>query len=322
MNSLTETETHLLDSLSLPVMILDHELAFLYANKAYLDATHKLWDEIEGVYVFDAFPDTDDRIAAVLPKFKQTLSGATTTLDAQPFQLTLEDGSHKDVVWQATQDPIKTASGEVIGLIQRAEDVTYQFEQEQRTKAISYELSHRVKNIMAVVTSVARITGRNATDVASFVTNFTARLNAMSRTNDLLSKSDWRGLSVHAIFGNELAPYTREDDPAFALSGPKVRLSVDASKDLSMVCHELATNAAKYGCLSKDGGHLAIVWQRTGDQLVIEWRETCSRPIEVTERTGFGTRLFDMLPYATVERDFTPTGLHLKITLDGETVFA
>lgn len=325
MSTLLPDGTRLFDGLSLPVMILDRDLRFVYANAAYLDATHSTFDALDGQYVFDVFPETPERVEAVRSRFERVLQGEITKLDAQPFRVEFEDGSWRDLVWEATQDPLYDEDGNVIGLIQRAADITRQHELEQRNKAIGYELSHRIKNIMAVVGSIARITGRSANDVGTFVQAFTARINSMSRTNDLLAEGEWRGLDVETIFRDELDPYDKsedEDGAVYSLYGPHIRLAIDASKDLSMVSHELATNAAKYGCLSHKGGRLTINWTRTDDCLVIDWREACKKELKAPESTGFGTRLFDMLPYVTVERDFTPTGLHLTIRMDGEKVFA
>lgn len=319
--SLSPRDTRLFDDWSLPVMMLDRDLRFIYANKAYLDAVHKLPGELDGQHVFDAFPESEDRVVSVKRKMLAALDGETTVLEAQPFHIEQEDGEVIESVWQATQDPLRDDEGNIIGLIQRARDITQQYQLEQRNLAIGHELSHRVKNVMAVVSSVARITGRNATNVQSFVKSFTARINAMSRTNDLLARGNWSGLDVAAIFEDELSPFSEAEADAFALTGPRVRLSINSTKDLSMVCHELATNAVKYGCLGKPGGHLSVSWRRKGDRLTIEWRETCPHEIGAVGETGFGTRLFDMLPHVTVERDFTPNGLHLTIRMEGETVF-
>jgi PAS domain S-box-containing protein len=311
----------LLDRSTLPVLILDREFRFRYVNDAYLQTVQRTRAELIGEYVFDAFPETPERVEGVLDYWNRTLNGETTVLDALPFHVEL-DGKMEERFWEATQDPLYGDDGEIIGLIQRTQDITEQHKLEQRNEAIGFELSHRVKNVMAVVSSVARITGRNARDVPSFVKSFTARLNAMSRTNDLLAQRDWVGLSVRTLFEDELSPFKGGDNPAYTLSGDPVRLAIDATKDLSMVCHELATNAAKYGCLGKPGGHLRIGWMREGDTLVIDWQEQCAHTLPEFGEDGFGTRLFDMLPYAKVERRFTPTGLHLTIRMDGEKVFA
>ncbi|MGJ8558879.1 MAG: sensor histidine kinase [Litorimonas sp.] len=314
--------TQLLEGWSLPIMVLDTKLRFIFANDAYLQAVHRTYEDIEGAYIFDVFPDTAERIEPVLSKFQATVNGAVTQLEAQPFQLEVEDGSTKERIWQATQDPLRDAKGTIIGLIQRCQDITHQHQLEQRNEAIGHELSHRIKNSMAVINAVARITARNASNVSEFVKGFTARIDAMSRTNDLLLGNDWTGLDIRAIFKSELDPFEADGHAVYTLNGPNVRLTIDASKTLSMICHELATNALKYGCLKKSGGTLHVHWTRVDDRLIIKWQEHCVHNITASEEVGFGTRLFDMIPHVTVVRDFTPTGLHLTITMDGEMLFA
>lgn len=314
--------TRLFDDLSLPVMILDRKFHFRYVNDAYLEELDRRREELIGEYVFDAFPETPERIESLLEPWRRTLEGEVTSLESLPFKVEWQDGTVEERVWQATQDPIRDEDGKVIGLMQRTQDITERYQLEQRNKAIGYELSHRVKNIMAIVSSVARITGRNASNVNEFVKSFTARLNAMSRTNDLLAEGDWSGLDVRTIFKDELSPFDEADVPVYSLDGKQVKLSVDATKDLSMVAHELATNAVKYGCLGKKGGHLRISWEQNADGLTINWMETCPHVITTTDSIGFGTRLFDMLPYANVTRNFTPYGLHLTIEMEGDKVFA
>ena len=319
-------ETRLFDRLSLPVMILDADQRFVYANDAYLTATHTTLDGILGRKVFDCFPDTPERVAAVEAKFAQTLTtGEKTELDAQPFQLQHSDGTVRDLVWQAVQDPIFDRDGKVVGLVQRAEDISRQHELQKRNEAIGYELNHRVKNIMAVINSIARITARNATSVDDYVKSFTRRLTSISRTNDALARDEWRGLTVKAVLDGELGPYAEDQGRTYSLSGPRVRLSLDATKDLSMVVHELATNAAKYGCLGDESGALDVSWARDGDTLRLDWVERCNHTVAApgeTATTGFGTRLFDMLPYVDVTRDFRPNGLALQITVSGDAAFA
>ena len=325
---LSEETERLLSALSLPVMVLDTQQRFVFANAPYLDATHKTLDELLGQRVFDVFPDTPERMDAVGAKFAHTLAtGETTQLDAQPFKLQFEDGSWRDLVWQATQDAVRDASGAVVGLIQHPQDITRQVELQRRNNAIGIELNHRVKNIMAVVTSIARITSRGVDSVPEFTRSFIDRLSSISRTNESLARGEWRGLTVAEAFQSALQPYG-EDGSVFTLSGPKVRLSLDATKDVAMVAHELATNAVKYGCLSDhqegEGSSLDIRWTMEDGVLRIHWTETCAHPIDIpaTPGRGFGTRLFEMLPYIDVAREFRPEGLALTITVEGEAAFA
>ena len=90
-----------------------------------------------------------------------------------------------------------------------------------------------------------------------------------------------------------------------------------------MVVHELATNAAKYGCLGEKGGSLSVSWTFKDKVLTLNWVERCDTPIAApSETTGFGTRLLDMLPYIEAERDFRSNGLHMTITVTGDSAFS
>ncbi len=320
----TPEQQALIDSVSIPLMVLDRKQRFVYANDSYLAATHSELSELLGRDVFDCFPETEERVAAVRAIFARTLSeGVTTQLDKQPFELEHEDGTVRELVWQATQDPLFDTKGRVVGLIQRAEDITAQHELEKQNEAIKHELQHRVKNIMAVVTSIARITGRNATSVPEFVTNFVDRLRSVARSNLMLAEDSWRGLTVRKILEGELQVYLDEDASAHTINGPRVRLSLQATKDLCMVIHELATNAAKYGCLGEKGGSLLVSWTFKDKILTLTWVERCDVPISAPSgKTGFGTRLLDMLPYIEAERDFQADGLHMTITVTGDTAFS
>ncbi len=321
---LTSDQAALLNGVSLPIMVVDRDLRFVYANAPYLEATHTQLSDLIGRNIFDCFPDTTERIAAVREQFDQTLkNGVTTQLDAQPFKLERQDGSIADVVWQATQDPIRDEKGHVIGMIQRAEDITLRHELRQQNQAIAFELNHRVKNTLAVVSSIARLTSRGAVSVPEFVSQFVDRLKSLAKANTMLAQDDWRGLTVRRILEEELKAFARLDGDTLALTGPDVRLSLEATKDLCMVTHELATNAAKYGALSDRGGTLSIGWQREDNVLDLKWVEHCRTPITKPDGTiGFGTRLLDMLPYIDAKKDFHDHGLQMTITVSGEKAFA
>lgn len=303
-------------------MIVDRNLRFVYANTAYRYATETDETDLLGKYVFDVFPDTAERIKSVTQALETALNGEVSVLDAQPFQLLQDDGSVKDVVWQAIQDPIYDDSGQVTHVLQRAEDITAQSELETRNRAITFELNHRVKNIMSVVLAIARISGRKAKDLSSFMDNFTKRVEAMSRANDRLAHDNWQGLSVEETLLIELSPYGTQTGVKYTLSGPMVKLSTDGAKDLSMVVHELLTNAIKYGCFSPRGGELHVSWYDVDDGLRLDWIESCEKEIAEPEGEGFGSRLFSLLPNVSIERDFRPKGVKLSVHIAAGEAFA
>lgn len=303
-------------------MILDRQLRYVYVNDAYLHATQQTDMSLIGKYVFDVFPDTPERTATVKKAFETALGGSVSVLDAQPFQLVQNDGSVRDVVWQAIHDPIYDEAGHVTHVIQRAEDITAQHKLEARNRAITYELNHRVKNIMSVVLAIARISGRKAKDLSSFMDSFTKRIEAMSRANDRLAHDNWQGLTVEDTLQVELSPYGLRTGVKYTLSGPTVKLSTDGAKDLSMVVHELLTNAIKYGCFSPRGGELHVSWYDVDDGLKVEWIETCDAKIDEPKGDGFGSRLFSLLPNVSIERDFRPKGVKLSVHIAAGEAFA
>ena len=319
---MTHLDTTLLDAISLPYMILDRDLRFTYANSAYLASVKRTREELIGEYVFDAFPETDERVANVKAHFDKTLMGESTSLDAQPFILEHPDGTEETRIWQAVQDPVRNAQGEVTHIVQYAEDITSRVDLESRNQAMTIEINHRVKNLMAVVTAIARISSRTAKDLPSFMTSFTNRIASMAAAHDRLAHDEWRGLTVRQTLTLELEPFAERTGANISYTGPKVKLSIAGTKDLAMVVHELLTNAIKYGCFTSQGGSLDVAWQKTEAGLNIDWIETSHCAVSEPGGKGFGSRLFDMLPHVSVTRDFTPTGLHLSIAIENGEAFA
>jgi PAS domain S-box-containing protein len=189
-------------------------------------------------------------------------------------------------------------------------------------KLLLDELNHRVKNTLATVQSLAAQTIRGAGAQASYRETFEARLIALSKAHDLLTRRSWESAELIEVLTSELAPY-REDDPArIALEGPPVSLVPRAALTLGMVVHELATNALKYGALSVPGGAVTIDWavEPRGQEppiLRLQWLERGGPPVRAPRRRGFGSRLIlrgiatDLDGQAWL--DFEPLGLRARM---------
>lgn len=164
-----------------------------------------------------------------------------------------------------------------------------------RQEVMINELNHRVKNTLAMIQSLARQSFSTASPVA--LATFTERLVALSRAHDLLTERTWLNADLGDIVDRTLTPYGERA----RYSGPPFSLSPNSAVTMSMVLHELATNAAKYGALQAPGGMVEVIWTLDGDHsLTLVWRERGGPEVSPPEHDGFGSRLIT----ASVEHEF------------------
>jgi two-component sensor histidine kinase len=163
-----------------------------------------------------------------------------------------------------------------------------------RQQLMIHELNHRVKNTLATVQSLAwHSLGRSQAEPRAKV--FTERLLALSKAHDLLSERVWENAELAQVVSRTLEPHGSRAQA----KGPAVLLSPKAAVTISMLLHELATNAAKYGALSVPEGRLDVAWALAAGELRLDWREQGGPPVAPPQQAGFGSRLIR----TTVERD-------------------
>ena len=153
-------------------------------------------------------------------------------------------------------------------------DVTERKRAEEHQRMLHAELDHRVKNVLATVSAIITQTPKAGSSLDDFVSALDDRIKSLARTHELLSHNRWHGVSLEEIVRRELAPYAAANTE---IDGPRVTLRAEAAQAVAMVFHELATNSAKYGAFSKQGGRLLLQWRwlRNGSRgrLAIEWQE-------------------------------------------------
>jgi two-component sensor histidine kinase len=165
---------------------------------------------------------------------------------------------------------------------------------EARLKLLVDELNHRVKNTLATVQSIATQVLHGTPVNQEAREAIEARLMALSRSHNLLTREKWEAASLVDVAGQALAPFRREGSTArFTLEGMPLRLPPKHALALGMAFHELATNAAKYGALSNDTGHVRLAWTVGGGRLRLAWREHGGPPVQPPARRGFGSRLIE-----------------------------
>jgi two-component sensor histidine kinase/CheY-like chemotaxis protein len=142
---------------------------------------------------------------------------------------------------------------------------------------------------MAIVQSFIRLT--KADNVGDYANIIEGRIKALSRAHAILSDSRWQGADLAKLVDEELAPYRSASDDRISVAGPHVVLDPTTAQTLALALHELATNGAKYGALSRASGRLAIKWHVRKDAIMIDWRESGGPPTHAPRKTGFGTRI-------------------------------
>lgn len=308
----------LLKDLTVPVMVLDSDLKFVFANDNYCKAVQRKPMQLLGEYIFTAFPDAPERVEEVKAKFLAVLDGQTTYLNEQPFLLETKDGVWTERVWKTVQQPYRDKDGKVTHMVQYAEDVTDQIVIRNQRDAVSAELDHRVKNMLTVIEAMAMLGADTATSVEEYVESFSDRLAAISRNFTQLSESKWTGLSIRKLLVSELSQLVQLPQPSIKLQGPDIVLTLKATKDASMLIHELATNAAKHGFLSQPLGQLDVSWYSTNTDLVVHWKESGVGGVREPEKKGFGSKLITLFPNISVDRTFNEDGIDfiLKVPLE------
>jgi two-component sensor histidine kinase len=174
-------------------------------------------------------------------------------------------------------------------------DISDLVKADEGQRVLINELNHRVKNMLATVQSIAMQTQRSTPD--AFAERFEARLMALSRAHDLLTRRQWTGVGLRELLDQAFAPFAAEADPPIRMAGPDPMLSARAGLALGMVMHELATNAAKYGALSSPAGHVNLSWslenKQEADWLVLNWVESGGPTVSEPGRRGLGSRLIE-----------------------------
>ena len=186
-------------------------------------------------------------------------------------------------------------------------DVTERKRTEEQLRILIGELDHRVKNALATVNAVISRTQDATGDAAGFVAALRGRIQSMAATHQLLSHHLWNGVPLSELIQRELIPYATGTNTA--IEGTEVTLSAKAGQALSMVLHELATNAAKHGALSVHDGRVSVRWQRrvngnASPGIGIEWQETGGPSVRPPNTSGYGMEVIhDLIPY---ELECTP----------------
>ncbi|WP_210496826.1 sensor histidine kinase [Microvirga antarctica] len=285
-------------------------------------------DGLRSLPIDEAFervhPDDRDAVRA---RMEAALAPGSNGVYEVEYRTVLQDGS---VRWTRSNGRViyvdDCPERRVAGLSGVIGDVTHRRSVAEAQELLMRELSHRVKNLFAIANGMVSMTARTAKDTKEMATALRGRLSALARAHELAqpltvgAPSTGARASLSQLIDAVLAPYVEAGGSQVIAAGPPVSVGSNTTTSLALVLHELATNAAKYGCLSRPEGHLTIRWTETETGVDLIWEETGGPPLEGAPTfEGFGTQLalrsVSGQLGGSLERDWRPDGLHLHMIL-------
>ncbi len=206
-----------------------------------------------------------------------------------------------EIVWLSARGRfLYDEQGKPVRMLGALIDTTQRRREEEWQRLLVAELQHRVRNLIGMVRSVARLSAPSHRHVDEYVDHLIGRLQAMGRTQSTLTRSPGRSVDLAELVREELLVHAVQDEKCH-VAGPEVALSPHAAEIVTLAIHELATNSIKYGALG-DTGYIRIVWSREQKDgkpwLALRWQETAPVRKTKTTRKGFGRKLIEeRVPY-------------------------
>lgn len=194
-------------------------------------------------------------------------------------------------------------------------DISERRQAARRQETLIGELNHRVKNMLAVIASIASRSASEAPDFESFSQSFTGRIASLGRAHDILTASIWEPAPLASLVELLIEPYRA--DGRFSLTGDATALQPPQLMAMSMILHELLTNALKYGALAAPQGQIAIEWAAAEGRLTFAWTESGVAGLIPPTHRGFGSKLIELSAGhdlgGTVEQHWNSDGVAYRI---------
>ena len=211
--------------------------------------------------------------------------------------------------------PLFDERGELTGAVNMLVDITDQKKREEHVEFVMHELSHRSKNLLTIVHSLAQRTIRNSNSLSEFENKFLPRIQALARTHDILVENKWEGANIREVITGELRSFG--DDAIFkraTVRGSDIVVKPSVAQNVNLAVHELLTNAMKYGALSGESGSIEVEWthEPATNLLRLSWTESGGAPAGPRPtHKGFGTQLLETI-FSEQSFNYAPGGVHFK----------
>ncbi len=267
-------------------------------------------------------PDDQERAWA---KWRHSL--ATGDPYEVEYRLRHHSGEYRWTIGRAM--PIRDEAGKIIRWLGTCTDIDDAKRQAEHNEILSRELSHRIKNIFAVIVGLVSLSSRTHPEATAFASNLRQRIAALGRAHEFArphsdeSRPYIGDSTLLGMLGELMRPYPAFDEGRIRLGGADTVIDDRGATPLALVFHELATNASKYGALATPEGSIEIDVSEVGDLLRLSWRERGGPAVPATlAETGFGTRLVEMSVTqqlgGTIRRDWAREGLTVEIEVQAD----
>jgi PAS domain S-box-containing protein len=302
-----------LNNATVSIFLMDENQQCIYMNAAAETLTGYRFEETRGRTLHDVIHHTRPD-GTPFPLAECAIDRAFPENNQQQGEEVFvhKDGSFYPVAFTAS--PMRNEGGVTVGTIIEVRDISEERRHVATRELLMREVDHRARNALTVVMSLVQLAG--AEDVSTYKTVLTGRVGALARAQGSLADRKWEGALVKDLICDELA-YLWPDE-AIDIRGPDVAVSPDQAQPVSMLIHELATNASKHGALSVVGGRVSVEWSVVANELVLDWSESGGPAVEAPDRTGFGSRLVEQLARqlrAEISREWREDGLHIKLVM-------
>ena len=223
----------------------------------------------------------------------------------------------------------RTADGKAHRLVSIVADVTDRKAAEDHAQFLMHELSHRSKNLLAVIQSISRRTARTSPTMEEFESRFGRRLQGLSASHDVLVRNSWQGAPFADLMRQQLVPFMDIQSSRVELTGPDIVVTAEATQAIGLAIHELATNAIKYGALSVPAGKVTLSWAFDSESietrtLLLKWVEQDGPHVVLPAHNGFGHlvigEMIERSLNAKVALEFASHGLKWTVSIPATNV--
>lgn len=272
-----------------------------------------------GAFIASVHPEDRDVLQAALAKGLS--AGGLADDDDLEFRITrFDDGRER---WIAGRGKAFFApDGTAIEIVGTARDITDHKLHDIHLQMLLREITHRSKNLLAIIQAMARQTVKDSLTAEAFEQRLSLRLRGLAASHELLAAQDWHGAHLEELVKGQLGPVLDQFSSRIAFRGPSLFLKPEAAQNIGLAINELATNAVRFGALSNAQGRIEIGWtvdplEDKARRLHLTWNELDGPTVAPPARQGFGHKVVERVAASaldgSVNLTFAPTGLQWSL---------